>query len=280
MIIHTIIYRFANSVSEQDRDQFFTGLRALAESSDLIEQFGHGPHIRLPVDDGAQGVTADAIAQFSCRTIADLRTFSELPHVHGFISQWRSKITYDAAYANHEDLLARRTPTNGATMHHTEHTVTVEAPVDVVWGVLADVEGYAKIFPPTQQVTILEESPTHQIARLVVEVSGANQSWVSRRDLDADRHVIAYQQLEKAPLMGHMGGEWRALPLDDDHTQLVLTHDFVAREPVDGKVAGKYTYAEADEMLQAAVERNSVADLAAVKTEAERITAELAGTAA
>ncbi|MFF0384961.1 aromatase/cyclase [Streptomyces sp. NPDC004286] len=153
--------------------------------------------------------------------------------------------------------------------HHAEHTVTVDAPVDLVWDVLVDVEGYSRIFPPTREVNLLEESEAHQVARLHVDVGGEIQSWVSRRDIDRRRHVIAYRQLETAPIVGRMGGEWRALPLDADHTQLVLTHDFAAREPVDGKVAGRFTFEEADAMLRAAVERNSVADLNAVKTEAE-----------
>ncbi|GGZ97211.1 aromatase/cyclase [Streptomyces echinoruber] len=154
--------------------------------------------------------------------------------------------------------------------HHAEHTVTVEAPVDLVWGVLVDVEGYSRIFPPTREVHLLEESPTHQVARLHVDVGGEVQSWVSRRDIDPQRHVIAYRQLETAPIVERMGGEWRAFPLDAGRTQLVLTHDFAARQPVDGKAAGRFSLEEADAMLQAAVERNSVADLNAVKSEAER----------
>ncbi|MCK7625837.1 aromatase/cyclase [Streptomyces sp. RS10V-4] len=274
MIIHTLIYRFADSVTEARREEFFAGLRDVALGSGLITRFGHGPHHRLPVDDHAKGTTANAIAQFACPDLATLRAFSELPHVHAFISRWRAEIEYEAAYANHEDVLGLSTtpatPEEGHRMHHTEHTVTVDAPADVVWAVLVDVEGYARIFPPTQEVVMLEESPEHQIARLTVDVNGEIQSWVSRRDIDAVRKVIAYRQLENAPMMGYMGGEWRALAIDDATTQLVLTHDFKPRDPVDGKVAGKFTYAEADEMIKAAVERNSVADLGAVKEQAEK----------
>ena len=156
-------------------------------------------------------------------------------------------------------------------MHHTEHAITIDAPLDEVYDVLADVEGYARLFPPTQAVEILEQGPGYQIARLVVDVAGEIQSWVTRRDLDPERKVIAYRQLETAALVGHMGGEWRAYALDERRTQLVLTHDFVARDPEnDGKVAGRFTPEEADGLLRAAVERNSHDDLAAVKDEAER----------
>ncbi|MFB6439893.1 aromatase/cyclase [Streptomyces sp. NPDC056411] len=273
MIIHTLIYRFADSVSDEQRQRFFAELKDVALGSGLVSHFGYGPHHRLPVDDNAKGMTANAVAQFACRDLETLRTFSELPHVHAFISRWRATVQYEAAFANHADLLGLSspdTPKEGHAMHHTEHTVTVDAPADAVWKVLVDVEGYARIFPPTQEVVILEESPQHQIARLTVDVNGEIQSWVSRRDIDTTRKVIAYRQLENAPMMGYMGGEWRALSIDENTTQLVLTHDFKPRDPVDGKVAGKFTYAEADDMIKAAVERNSVADLGAVKEQAEK----------
>src|SRR5690349_6874291 len=106
-------------------------------------------------------------------------------------------------------------------MHHTEHAITIDAPRDEVYAVLADVEGYARLFPPTRSVEILEEGDGHQIARLVVDVAGEEQSWVTRRDLDDARRVIAYRQLETAALVGHMGGEWRAFELDERRTQLV-----------------------------------------------------------
>lgn len=271
VIIHTLIYRFAESVTGEEREQFFAELRGVALESGLVTGFGHGDHLRLPVDDDAKGTTAHAVAQFACADLETLRAFSELPHVHEHISRWRSRIDYHAAYANHEELLGLSSATEANPMHHTEHTITVDAPADTVWEVLVDVEGYARIFPPTEDVKILEESPEHQIARLVVDVNGAIQSWVSRRDIDSERRVIAYRQLENAPLMGYMGGEWRALPLGEASTQLVLTHDFRPREPENGKVAGVYTFEEADAMIKAAVERNSVADLGAVKDEAERL---------
>jgi hypothetical protein len=66
-----------------------------------------------------------------------------------------------------------------------------------------------------------------------------------------------------------MGGEWRCFPLGKGQTQLVITHDFAPRKAVDGLVLGQYTSEQVEEMLCGAVERNSVADLAAVKQEAE-----------
>jgi ribosome-associated toxin RatA of RatAB toxin-antitoxin module len=269
MIVHTLIYDFDRSVSDEDRTAFFTALRDLTLGSGHVEGFGYQPHVRLPVDEHAKGTTGSYIAQYAASDVAELQKFSELPEVADFLRDWHSRISYRATYANHAPIELLGAP----VLRHTEHTVTVDAPVDVVWDVVVDVEGYARIFPPTREATILDSSPTHQTVRLVVDVSGEIQTWVSRRDIDAEHRVVAYRQLDLAPLIGYMGGEWRALPVTATTTQLVLTHDFRPKDPVDGLVAGRFTREQADEMLRAAVERNSVADLGAVKAEAERRTA-------
>jgi ribosome-associated toxin RatA of RatAB toxin-antitoxin module len=264
VIVHTLIYRFAPDAGEEDIRQFFDGLRELAIGSGLVTGFGWKTHLLLPIDAQSKGMTATHIAQFSCADVATLQRFSEQPTVHEFIGKWRSKLNYEAAYANHEEMLPSSSGM-GSTMFHTEHTVTVEAGADVVYAVLVDIEGYAKLFPPTESATILEESDTHQIARLVVDVSGQIQSWVTRRDLDREHRTIAYRQLENAPMVQYMGGEWRALPLDEKRTQLVITHDFAARP-----TAQVPSQEKATELLRNAVENNSHADLDAVRKEAER----------
>jgi aromatase len=160
-------------------------------------------------------------------------------------------------------------------MFHTEHCITIDAPVRDVYDVLENVEGYAGLFPPTQSVTLLEQGTNHQginyqIAQLVVEVSGQIQTWTTRRDLDKALGIIRYRQLQTAPLVDYMGGEWRCFPFGEEQTQLVLTHDFAPRSSKDGLVLGQYTSEQVEQMLRGAVERNSAADLAAVKQEAER----------
>lgn len=264
MIVHTLIYRFSPETGADRVRGFFDGLREITAESGLVSGFGWRPHVLLPVDEHAKGMTATHIAQFSCEDEATLRKFSELPAVHEFIARWRGELDYEAAYANHEEMLPSGSG-KGTAMFHTEHTVTVEAPADTVFAVLADIENYANLFPPTQESTILEESETHQIARLTVNVSGQIQSWVTRRDLDRQRRVIAYRQLENAAMIEFMGGEWRALPLDEGRTQLVITHDFAAR-PTEAVPSQE----KATELLRAAVDRNSDADLDAVRKESER----------
>ncbi|MET8745887.1 aromatase/cyclase [Streptomyces sp. NPDC004728] len=273
MIVHTLIYRFPPEADASDIRQFFDGLRDLAVGSGLVAAFGWRPHVLLPVDEKSKGMTATHVAQFSCDDVRTLQKFSEQPGVHSFIAKWRRKLNYEAAYANHEQMLPSGIG-NGPSLFHTEHTMTVEAHADVVYAVLADIEGYARLFPPTESSTLLEETDTHQIARLVVDVSGQLQSWVTRRDLDRERRTIAYRQLENAPMIEFMGGEWRALPLGENRTQLVITHDFAARS-----TDAVPSQEKASALLEAAVDRNSHADLDAVRKEAER-RAQAAGTPA
>ncbi|MGW3135059.1 aromatase/cyclase [Streptomyces sp. NPDC001139] len=154
-------------------------------------------------------------------------------------------------------------------MQHTEHSVTIDAPVHVVWEIVKDAEGYARIFPPTKKVEILEQSDVHEVIRLLVEVDGNDHTWVSRREIDFPGRVISFHQIEPVPMLSQMGGEWRVFELDGDQTQLVLTHDYALREAVDGLVAGVFAPQEAARLVEVGVERNSLADLGAVKTAAE-----------
>jgi hypothetical protein len=105
VIIHTLIYRFPESVGAGERERFFAELRDAALGSGLVLAFGVGAHQELPADGAAHGLTASAIVQFACADLAALREFSELPHVHGLIAAWRDRTGYQAAYANHEPLL-------------------------------------------------------------------------------------------------------------------------------------------------------------------------------
>ncbi|WP_167542485.1 SRPBCC family protein [Streptomyces himastatinicus] len=156
-------------------------------------------------------------------------------------------------------------------MHHVEDTVTVAAPVDTVWNVLHDVRSHDRVFGPIHEVVVLESSASHQLVQLTVEVNtGVVHTWVTRRDIDSEARVIAFRQVrDLAPLVSHMGGEWRAFPLGPDRTQLVLTQDYAAREAVNGLVAEKFTPEETEKVLHGVAQRNAVTELESVKAECE-----------
>ncbi|GAA3292532.1 hypothetical protein Dvina_17860 [Dactylosporangium vinaceum] len=104
MIVHTLIYRFPDDVSPQSRAEFFQDMGSLTLGTGLVRGYDHKPHLWLPADNRARGLTAAAIAQFTCDDLKALETFSELPEVYDFVTTWKEKLRFEAAYANHEVL--------------------------------------------------------------------------------------------------------------------------------------------------------------------------------
>jgi len=104
MIVHTLIYRFPESVSTDEKQAFFTAMRELVVGTGLTEGFDVQPHLWLGADKGARGMTADSIVQFTCKDLETLDQFSQLPAVFDFVTDWKQRLHFEAAYANHEQL--------------------------------------------------------------------------------------------------------------------------------------------------------------------------------
>ncbi len=104
MIFHTLIYRFPQTVPAQEQQQFFTEMRDLVLGTGLTEGFDLRPHLWLGADKGARGLTADWIVQFACKDLETLDRFSQLPAVFDFVTDWKARVNFEAAYANHERL--------------------------------------------------------------------------------------------------------------------------------------------------------------------------------
>jgi aromatase len=104
MIVHTLLYKFPDTVDEAQRNEFFAAMRDVVMGSGLVDAFDLKPHLWLPADRGARGMTAATIVQFTTDDLTALEKFSELPEVFDFITDWKSRVNFEAAYANHEPL--------------------------------------------------------------------------------------------------------------------------------------------------------------------------------
>jgi len=155
-------------------------------------------------------------------------------------------------------------------MHHLRHTVTINAPIADVWQILLDVESWVRLFPSTTAARVTESSPTHQIVAITTEVAGTSQSWVSRRDIDEPGRVIGYRQVETAPMVARMAGQWHARAASETTTELTLTHDFEPATPVVGALPGVSVTEDPGSVLDPALELLASAQLAAIRAEAER----------
>ena len=148
--------------------------------------------------------------------------------------------------------------TDGRTVC-TTHTAFVAAPPRAVFSLIADAPRWPYIFPPVVHVERLCDNQSDERLRLWVVSNGAVRNWVSRRVLDPEALRIRFQQESPLPPVETMSGEWVLVPLPGNATSVVLLHEFRTIGDDPGNTA----------LIKQAVDRNSTAELAAVKGIAE-----------
>jgi aromatase len=141
----------------------------------------------------------------------------------------------------------------------TTHTVIIAAAPRAVYGLIADAARWPYLFSPVMHVERLAAGATEEQLRLWSVGNGATRSWTSRRALDPDNLRIRFRQERPASPVASMAGEWVFVPLPGNATSVVLLHEFRAIDDDPGNAA----------LIKQAVDRNSTAELAAVKSIAE-----------
>jgi ribosome-associated toxin RatA of RatAB toxin-antitoxin module len=142
---------------------------------------------------------------------------------------------------------------------HLEHSITVGAPADTVYQVLADATDWPQLFRPTVHVEQLESTGSSERLQIWALANDTVKTWTSRRTLDPAARHITFRQEVSAPPVASMGGEWRAVATASGTTELTLTHDFTA---VDDD-------AESLDWIRRATDSNSETELANIKAVAE-----------
>ncbi|MEU5977718.1 aromatase/cyclase [Streptomyces sp. NPDC047315] len=147
----------------------------------------------------------------------------------------------------------------GPEVREVEHEITVAAPAKDVYQLLVEVEDWPAMFPPSVHVERVEQDGEHERIRICATANGAAKRWTSIRRLLPDQGVIEFRQEKSSPPVAGMGGTWIVEPQGDELCRVRLLHDYRA---VDDDPAALQWIAEA-------VDRNSHAELAALKTTAE-----------
>ncbi|WP_257001997.1 aromatase/cyclase [Streptomyces sp. WZ.A104] len=143
-----------------------------------------------------------------------------------------------------------------------EHEITVLAAAEDVYRLLAEVENWPRLFPPSVYVDVLEREGSLERIRIWATANGEAKNWTSIRDLDPDGLRITFRQEISAPPVASMSGTWIVEPLGEEESRLWLLHEYRA---IDDDPEG---LAWIDE----AVDRNSRAELPSVKAGLEEAT--------
>lgn len=147
------------------------------------------------------------------------------------------------------------------TTREVEHEIMVGAPAAEVYRLLAEVINWPRIFPPTIHVDQLDADAdgTRERIRIWATANGEAKNWTSIRTLDPDALRITFRQEITAPPVAAMGGTWIIEPLGEAESRVRLLHDYRAVDD------------DAHDLLwiERAVDKNSTAELAALKENVE-----------
>ncbi|MFI6571447.1 aromatase/cyclase [Nocardia fluminea] len=144
------------------------------------------------------------------------------------------------------------------TTREVEHTITVAAPPTEVYRLLAEVENWPRLFPPSVYVTRLEYEGNEERIQIWATANGEAKTWISRRVLDPDQLRITFWQEVSAPPVAQMSGTWIIEPREEG-TELRLLHSYRAIDDDPDGLA----------WIEKAVDDNSRAELPGLKAAVE-----------
>ncbi|WP_367322392.1 aromatase/cyclase [Streptomyces sp. HUAS ZL42] len=150
------------------------------------------------------------------------------------------------------------------TIREVEHEITAAAPAETVFRLIAEVENWPRIFPPTIHVEHAERGEREERIQIWATANGEPKNWTSRRTLDRDNLRIDFRQEVSTPPVAAMGGAWIIEPVSTTESRIRLLHDYRAVDDDPGHLA----------WIDEAVDRNSRSELAALRTNVERAHAE------
>lgn len=154
------------------------------------------------------------------------------------------------------------------TVHEVEHEITVATPAETVFRLIAEVENWPQIFPPTIHVEHVERGDKHERIQIWATANDAAKTWTSRRTLDPASLRIGFRQEKSAPPVAAMGGAWIIEPVSAAQSRIRLLHDYRAVDDDSDSLT----------WIDEAVDRNSRSELAALKVNVERAHADAGNT--
>jgi aromatase len=145
-------------------------------------------------------------------------------------------------------------------VNEVQHAVTVAAPPETVYGLLARAEMWPVNFHPTVHVEQLEQGAGTERIRIWALAGDQVKVWTSRRELDPAGLRITFRQEVSQPPIAAMSGRWILRGLPDGGTEIVLEHGYRAVDDGPEDLA----------WIAEVTDRNSRVELANLKSLAEQ----------
>ncbi len=142
---------------------------------------------------------------------------------------------------------------------HTDNEVVIDAPLEVVWEKMNDVESWPNLFSEYAEAEILEREGNTVRFRLTThpdpEYDGQVWSWVSERTVDPETHSVKAHRIETGPF-DHMNIEWY-FEAADSGTKMRWVQDFSMKPeaPSDDEQAQEYINRNTREQMRVLKER-------------------------
>ncbi|MEU0154732.1 aromatase/cyclase [Micromonospora fulviviridis] len=136
-----------------------------------------------------------------------------------------------------------------------EHDITVAAPAKEVYRLIAEVENWPQVFPPTIFVDHVERGEGSERIWIWATAKGEAKNWTSRRELDTEALRITFRQEVPSHPVAAMGGAWWFEAVSETETKVRLFHDYRAVNDDPEHLA----------WIDEAVDRNSRSELDALK---------------
>jgi aromatase len=144
---------------------------------------------------------------------------------------------------------------------HTENSITVDAPLDLVWDITNDIENWPRLFTEYSSLEVLSREGDTTAFRLTMfpDDNGKVWSWVSERTVDRANRTVRARRVETGPF-AHMNILWEYTELPGG-TQMRWTQDFAMKPdaPVD------------DEWMTDNINRNSRTQMALIRDRIEQV---------
>ncbi|MGO6747876.1 SRPBCC family protein [Rhizobium ruizarguesonis] len=150
------------------------------------------------------------------------------------------------------------------------HSIVCHAEPWHVFSVIAKPEDWPVLFEPCVAVDVIERANGIERIAVTAMVNGHQQTWQSRRLVDATSLQIDVEMTDRLALVAAMRTRWRVYGTGNGQSVLVLEHECDLVSHIRGLVSGVNTSVEAERWITTAIDKNSTVELKNIRQAVER----------